>query len=373
MIWGDLLALRILLSLLTAISTGALANAWADESSRLSLHPDVQRGDIYRPQGLWPLLGVGMGVMDSADNIRSGGVPTHVKIVGSYYFDGQPWVADLGLGLHNQFLTQKGGGSDTITSLYTEVAGRYELTNKWQVGAIWNTLVDNPQRYRSNNRNLASWAGVQVLKEFTWNDKYLVRAGGRAMTDVGISGDTLNTVMAELQVSFGSDSRVAAVEPAPVYVLPPEPEPELEPAPVAPHLAERAMLNVPIEPGPMRFESDSVRLVSFSKPYLRRLAQALAANGQLFDHVEVVGHTDQRGGERYNDKLSIGRARQVARTLTSAGLQKKQIGVVGKGKSELLTRAADPGALARNRRVELRFHGVKNKVALKNIIDSVKR
>lgn len=367
LIWGETLSLRILLSLLTAISTCALANAWADESSRLALHPDVQRGDIYRPQGLWPLLGVGMGVMDSADNIRSGGVPTHVKIIGSYYFDGQPWVADLGLGLHNQFLTQKGGGSDTITSLYTEVAGRYELTNKWQVGAIWNTLVDNPQRYRSNNSNLASWAGVQVLKEFTWNDKYLVRAGGRAMTDVGISGDTLNTVMAELQVSFGSGSKVAAVEPAPVYV------PPVESAPVAPHLADRAMLNVPIEPGPMRFESDSVRLVSYSKPYLRRLAQALAANGQLFDHVEVVGHTDQRGGNRYNDKLSLGRARQVARTLTTAGLQMKQIGVVGKGKNELLTHASDASALARNRRVELRFHGVKNKVALKNVIDSVKR
>lgn len=354
---------RVLLALLLTVSIFT----HADETSRVSLSPDIQRGDIHNPQGLWPLLGVGLGTMTSGENVRSGGVPMHVKIMGSYYFADQPWIADLGLGLHNEFLTQKGGGSDQIVSLYSEVAARYQFTNKWQLGAIWNTLVDNPERYKSNNGDLVSFVGVQVLKEFVYDDKYLVRAGGRAMTDVGIGGQTINTFMAELQVSFGNSQRIAeAPKPEPIA---PEPKPE----PVAPHLDRRAVVTLTPEPGPVNFESDSVHVVSTSKPYLKRLASALANNRELFDRIEVVGHTDQRGTEPYNAKLSKNRARNVAQVLMAAGFKPTQIKTVGRGKAQPLTQATSPQALARNRRVELQFVGVKNQLALKNLIDSITR
>lgn len=166
--------------------------------------------------------------MDHNNRVRTGGVPSHVKVLGSYYFETAPWVADAGLGLHNQFLTQKGSDSDSIQSLYTELAARYELTNKWQLGAIWNTLVDNPDRYKSNTNNLASFIGLELKREFNFNNEYLVRAGGRAMTDVGISGETIDTFMAELEVSFGPSAKeVIRVE-------------ETRPQPIAPHLATRA-------------------------------------------------------------------------------------------------------------------------------------
>jgi len=336
---------------------------FAAESNVLSLKPEVQRGDIRNPQGLWPLLGVGMGVMDSGENIRTGGVPTHVKVLGSYYFDETPWIADGGVGLHNEFVTQEGEGNDTIQSLYTEVAARYQFTSKWQLGAIWNTLVDNPDRYHSNTENLASFVGVQVLKEFTWDEKYLVRAGGRAMTDVGISGESINTIMGELQVSFG-DSRKAPVA---------ERKPEIRSQAIAPHLARHAVQTFQLEPGPVHFESDSTKLVNNSQQYLRRLARALADNRQLFDKIEVVGHADQRGTQPYNKRLSQNRAQVISNTLLAAGINKAQIKAVGKGKSDLLTHSMAPTALARNRRVEIEFHGVKNHTALKNIIDSVSR
>lgn len=350
---------RIVLSLLTVGSLSALAA----ETSRLQLSPEVQRGDIYKPQGFWPLLGAGLGVMDSGDKVRSGGIPSHIKVLGSYYFDGTPWITDAGIGLHNQILTQDGGGSDTIQSLYTELAARYQFTNRWQLGAIWNTLVDNPDRYHSNTENLASFVGVQVLKEFTWNDQYLVRAGGRAMTDVGISGETISTIMGELQVSFGGSAKPTVVETKPI----PRPEP------IAPHLARQAVQTFMLEPGPVHFESDSTKLVNSSQQYLRRLARALADNRQLFDRIEIVGHADQRGTHPYNKKLSMNRAKTIANSLIAAGINKSQVEPIGKGKSELLTHSMSPIALARNRRVELQFIGVKNQAALKNIIDSVKR
>lgn len=338
------------------------ATIWASEQSFLSLSPDVQRGDIYSPQGFWPLLGVGLGTMGAGDHIRTGGVPTHVKLLGSYYFEDAPWVADGGVGLHNEFLTQKGGGSDTVQSLYTELAARYQFTNRWQLGAIWNTLVDNPRRYHSNSGNLASFVGVQALKEFAWDSRYLVRAGGRAMTDVGISGEQISTVMAELEVSFGSPETPQIVETEPV----------IRSQPIAPHLDRQAMQSFPLEPGPVRFESDSTKVVHASEGYIRRLARALADNRQLFERVEVVGHADQRGTDVYNYKLSLQRAHSIANSLMAAGLNRQQIGILGKGKTEVLTQSMAPSALARNRRVELQFIGVKNQFALKSLLDSIR-
>lgn len=347
-----------------ALSLMFVVAAHAQQNNVLSLKPEIQRGDLSKPQGLWPFIGVGLGVMDHNDNVRSGGVPSHLKVLGSYYFETAPWIADLGLGLHNEFLTQKGKDADSIQSLYTELAARYQFTNNWQLGAIWNTLVDNPDRYKSNTNNLASFFGVQVLKEFTWSDQYLVRAGGRAMTDVGISGETIDTFMAELEVSFGPAS-----SPAPQVIR----VEETQPQPIAPHLAKRAVQTFHINPDDVNFEYDSTKLVANSRPYLNRLARALAANRQLFDKVEVIGHTDQRGTEPYNDQLSKRRARAIADILISSGINRGQLITEGRGKSDLLTTSMAPVALQRNRRVELQFQGVKNQEALKNIIDSVRR
>lgn len=335
--------------------------AFAAETNVLSLKPELQRGDMNNPQGLWPFLGIGLGVMDHNEQIRTGGIPSHFKVLGSYYFDGAPWVADAGLGLHNEFLSQNGSDSDTIQSLYTELAARYEFTNRWQLGAIWNTLVDNPDRYQSNTNNLASFIGVQALKEFTWKDEYLVRAGGRAMTDVGISGETIDTVMAELEVSFGPAS------------TPPPPPPVVKEEPIAPHLANRAVQTFDLDPKMVNFETDSTKLVRGSQAYLKRLARALADNRHLFDKMEVVGHADQRGTDKYNDKLSKRRARAIADSLIAAGISRSQLRTDGRGEHELLSSSMAPAALLKNRRAQMEFTGVKNPEALKNVIESVGR
>ncbi len=355
--------IALVVGLISVVATSGFA-AFAQQNNALSLKPEIRKGDLSKPQGLWPFLGVGLGLMDHNDNVRSGGVPTHVKILGSYYFDSAPWIADAGLGLHNEFLTQRGSDADSIQSLYTELAARYQFTNHWQLGAIWNTLVDNPDRYQSNTNNLASFIGLQVMKEFTYADQYIVRAGGRAMTDVGISGETIDTVMAELQVSFGPPQA-----PAPQIIRVEETRPE----PIAPHLAKRAVQTFHIDPDDVNFETDSTKLVSSSRQYLNRLARALAANRQLFDKVEVVGHADQRGTEVYNENLSKRRARTISDALIASGINRNQTITEGRGKKDLLSNSMAPAALQRNRRVELEFQGVKNQEALKNIIDSVRR
>jgi outer membrane protein OmpA-like peptidoglycan-associated protein len=348
----------VLFALLTSLS------AWAIDGNILRFKPEVQRGDIYQPKGFWPLLGVGLGITDANSNVRSGGVPMHLKLVGSYYFETAPWVADLGVGFHNEVLTQSGRDSDTIQSFYTEVAGRYVFTNRWQLGAVWNTLVDNPDRYHSNTDNLASFVGVQAFKEMTWSNEYLVRLGGRAMTDVGISGASVDTIMAELEVSFGGPNNPPVVKE--------EPQPQPVAAPVAPHLADRAVQTFEINPDTVKFDTNSTHVVKNSDAYLKHLARALAANRHLFDKVEVVGHADQRGTDKYNNKLSVRRAHAISDKLVAAGVSRQQIVSVGKGRKEPVTHAMTASGLQKNRRVELEFQGVKNQEALKNVIDSVK-
>lgn len=332
--------------------------AWSAESA-LTFKPSYRAGDLHEPQGVWPFLAAGLGVMDSGAKIRSGGVPIQLRALGSYYFEGMPLVADAGAGLHNEFLTQDGGGSDTITSLYGELAARYRLGNRWQLGAVWNTLVDSPRRYQSNNGSLASFAGIQAMKEFIYKDGYLVRAGGRVMTDVGLRGESINTIMADLQVTFGSDSGPVVSQ-----------APELPPVAVAPHLAKQAMQSFPAVPEHIRFESQSARLTASSQRYLRRLAHNLAMNGDLFEQIVITGHADQRGGNPYNQKLSEKRAAAIANVFKSAGLSPSQIATHGKGKKELLTRSMMPAELARNRRVEIQFTGVQSQVALRNLVEA---
>lgn len=351
----------MLCRLISALIIFTSVPTMAQETNVLALKPEIQRGDVYNPQGLWPLLGVGVGLTDDGGSVRTGGIPTHIKLLGSYYFATAPWIADLGLGFHNQVLTQSGEGSDSIQSLYTEVAARYKLANRWQVGGLWNTLLDNPDRYQSNTNNFASFMGVQALKEFTWDQQYLVRVGGRVMTDIGISGTTVDTVMLEMHVSFGPNAQPEVVD-----------QPVEKPAPMAPHLATRAVQTFTLDPGPVNFDTDSVRLVRTSDAYLKRLARALALNRHLFDRVEVVGHADQRGSDQYNLQLSLRRAGAISDKLIAAGVNQGQISPVGRGRREPLTSSMSPTALLRNRRVELEFQGVKNKEALKNIIDSVK-
>jgi outer membrane protein OmpA-like peptidoglycan-associated protein len=114
-------------------------------------------------------------------------------------------------------------------------------------------------------------------------------------------------------------------------------------------------------------------LVKASDTYVKRLARVLADNHQLFNRVEVIGHADQRGTDAYNDKLSHRRAETISEKLVAAGVKSSQILSEGKGKRQLLTHSMSPSGLQRNRRVQLEFIGVKNREALKNVIDSVAR
>lgn len=317
--------------------------------------------DVYNPKGLWPLLGFGFGYMGHTDNIRTEGVPAHLRFIGSYYFEG-PWVTEVGGGLYNEVLFQKGGGADTIQALEVEAAGRYMLADRWSVGPVWTTLTGN-NRYESNTKNWTSFVGLQVKKDIAWDNEYLVRMGGRLMTDVGVSGEQINAAMFEVEVGLGEGAGPTVVNVE---------EEIFEEKAVASHLADQAFTGPIVFDGPMNFIENKPTMISSADRRAERLARALSNNSHLFERIEITGHADERGPDDFNQTLSERRAENVAHKFRRAGLSNDRMIVAGRGSSEPVAFGQTQTSWFKNRRVEIKILGVKDQAALDSILRSVK-
>ena len=69
------------------------------------------------------------------------------------------------------------------------------------------------------------------------------------------------------------------------------------------------------------------------------------------DSVIVEGHTDSRGTDKTNQKLSIARAKAAMNKLIDLGVDKNKIVAVGKGESELLSPGLSDLDHSKNRRI----------------------
>jgi len=99
------------------------------------------------------------------------------------------------------------------------------------------------------------------------------------------------------------------------------------------------------------FDSDVIRSESF--PILDEIATTLSMNERIA-RVEVQGHTDERGADRYNLELSQRRAEAVVAYLVRAGVGTNRLVARGYGESVPKERSHSERAWAVNRRVE--FH-----------------
>ena len=101
----------------------------------------------------------------------------------------------------------------------------------------------------------------------------------------------------------------------------------------------------------IEFEFDSSRLTQQATGQLDQLVEALINPRLETFRFSIIGHTDAKGNESYNQTLSLSRAESVARYLTDHGVASERLDAQGKGESELLFphKPEDPG----NRRVEI--------------------
>jgi OmpA-OmpF porin, OOP family len=99
------------------------------------------------------------------------------------------------------------------------------------------------------------------------------------------------------------------------------------------------------------FKAASAEIDERSTPLLREIADTLQRNPQA-THVQVQGHTDNRGDSAANQALSQQRAESVVRWLVDAGVDSSRLEAKGYGDSRPIVPNLTPDNRARNRRVQ---------------------
>jgi outer membrane protein OmpA-like peptidoglycan-associated protein len=106
-------------------------------------------------------------------------------------------------------------------------------------------------------------------------------------------------------------------------------------------------------PGSVSFGSGSAEL----RPTAFRDLNLVAAS--LRDHpastVQVIGHTDRKGRETPNDRLSLQRAQAVSQYLIAQGIAPDRVEALGMGASQPIADNNTVTGRSQNRRVEIRI------------------
>ena len=102
----------------------------------------------------------------------------------------------------------------------------------------------------------------------------------------------------------------------------------------------------------VNFEYASARLSADARIVLDSLGQALNDPALSASHIRIAGHTDAKGADAYNVKLSRQRAQSVADYLSRQhGIDAGRLSVEGLGRSQLLDPTHPESAV--NRRVQV--------------------
>ena len=98
------------------------------------------------------------------------------------------------------------------------------------------------------------------------------------------------------------------------------------------------------------FATARTRILARSFALLNEVAKVLADRSKI--HVRIEGHTDSRGRDSYNQRLSQGRATSVRTYLIQRGVSGSRMEAVGFGETRPVASNRTRDGRALNRRVE---------------------
>lgn len=101
----------------------------------------------------------------------------------------------------------------------------------------------------------------------------------------------------------------------------------------------------------VNFDTNKATIKADSEGILNNAVQVLTENASV--HVRVEGHTDSRGSDAYNQKLSQSRAEAVSAYLVAHGIDAGRLSSVGYGESAPVAPNDTQENMYRNRRVDL--------------------
>jgi len=100
----------------------------------------------------------------------------------------------------------------------------------------------------------------------------------------------------------------------------------------------------------IEFDYDKATIRPESMPRVQEVADVMRTYPAM--ELEIRGHTDDRGGNEYNLKLSQERAQAVAQALADMGIEQKRLTVKGFGEAQPLAPNDSDESRRRNRRTE---------------------
>jgi outer membrane protein OmpA-like peptidoglycan-associated protein len=115
------------------------------------------------------------------------------------------------------------------------------------------------------------------------------------------------------------------------------------------------------------FAFNSAEIAPESLPILKSLGEALKSNELGTSCMQIEGHTDSKGSDAYNQKLSQRRAQSVIRYLAkSFGVEEDRLLAAGKGEIEPIADNSTDAGRQKNRRVQVVNLGAPKAVAQEN-------
>ena len=183
-------------------------------------------------------------------------------------------------------------------------------------------------------------------------------------TSGGTIGDSNLALLAGLNFAFGKKA-----QPEPEAIPEPEPTPEPAPAPVDGDDDNDGVLNsvdkCPTSPANavvndegcpiivnlhINFENDSYAVDTMSNDNIKAFADFL--NMYPNYSATIIGHTDSKASEKYNQKLSENRADAVKKLIVGYGVSADRVKASGMGETSPTADNSTKAGRAENRRIE---------------------
>ncbi|HUI26978.1 MAG TPA: OmpA family protein [Candidatus Kryptonia bacterium] len=276
-----------------------------------------------------------MGIFDrSLWKMPCGDLAVLTLNAGGLFFD-QPKASRYSIDNQGTEFRRRFTGPNTTfdTPFEFAAAANTPLLRGAQGKLAWST------EFRGNTGIVQELRGAIPMQLFTGFRWALPESTGLALSggiDFGLSG-----VLDGYRYVAGMTWQTPPAKP-PARVVAQVPPP---PPPPAPPVKRKIVLRG------VHFDYDKANIRADSEPILKEAAATLNENRDIA--VVVEGHTDSRGSDAYNDKLSLRRATAVRDYLAKLGVAADRMSVGGKGEREPVADNKTDEGRAQNRRVEL--------------------
>lgn len=195
---------------------------------------------------------------------------------------------------------------------------------RWSINVEGGGAISLPTRDDQNPSELYVGANYALPKDFTF-------FGGGAIGNFNGVGSNDFRIILGLRTNCSEKQESAPVSVAPTPA--PTPAPENPTQPVKPRVVFTPRQIIITEE--VRFETGKDVLTASGQKLLDEVADVIKTNLMHFKTIAIEGHTDERGTDKFNLRLSQGRAEAVRYYLMSRGVAKNRLTAVGYGERRL--------------------------------------